>query len=371
MRFLGAPLARRLAGSSAILALTAIASCQDTTSPASEANLALLSTMEGDPLTVLNIRSGAVVERPPSGVGIFGEDARALSARSPTLYYSGAGKLVSFDLAGRAVVWTEQLGSAQQARFAGQSIYANFALALSPDERSLLAADSYNLGSWGVAILDVSSRNAAGFIENLRVRKMFTIQPGGFLPEGGVLALGTRSAKIGDDDSERRRGQFYLLSGTPMTIRDSVKFLTSPDSVAGGVVDMIVDRTGRYAYFTTYSRKLYKYDLGGRTYAGSANVPAYGPLALSPDGSSIYVIDATQSRDVPGSGSMFVADATLSAEQTIDLNAAARDGLPPQLNSIVVGTDGALVYVGNSLSRTGLWSAARFRDCSRYPDANG
>jgi hypothetical protein len=335
------------------VALTCIVSCRGPTSPLSNQQLALLATADGDPLTVLDLRSGAVVERPTSGVGVFGEDARTLSTRSPVLYYSGAGKLVSFDLLGRAVAWTEQLGAAQQSRFAGQSIYANFALALSPDEKSLLVADSYNLGSWGVAALDISSRNATGFIANLRVRKMFTIQPGALLPVGGVLALGTRLATIVNDDSERRRGQFYFLVGAPMTIRDSVKFLTSTDSIAGGVVDMIVDTTGNYAYFTTYSRKLYKYDLGRRAYAGSIDLPAYGPLALSPDGLSIYVIDATQSTDLPGSGFMYVADATLSATQTIDLNAAAREGLPPQLNSIVVGKGSAQIYVGAGTSSRG------------------
>jgi hypothetical protein len=346
MRFLAVPVARMISASSAIVALIGIVSCQGPTRPPSDQQLALVATMDGDPLTVLDIISGAVVERPMSGVGIFGEDARTLSTRSPVLYYSGAGKLVSFDLIGHAVVWTEQLGAARQARFAGQTIYANFALGLSPDENSLLAADSYNLGSSGIAILDVSTRNATGFIENLRVRKMFTIQPGAFLPDGGVIALGTRSLQTGDDDSQRRRGQFYLLAGTPLTIRDSIGFLSSADSLAGGVVDMTVDRTGKYAYFTTYSRKLYKYDLSGRKYAASVNVPAYGPLALSPDGSSIYVIDATQSRDLPASGFMYVADASLSVAQTIDLNVAAREGLPPQLNSVVVGTDGAFVYVG-------------------------
>lgn len=343
--------ARRLAAASTIVALTGIVGCRDATTPQGHPQLALLATADGDPLTVLDVRSGAVIERPTSGVGVFGEDARALSAHSPVLYYSGAGKLVRFDLTTRSIAWTEQLGGGQEARFGGQTIYANFAIAISPDESSLLVADSYNLGSVGVAVLDVSARNAIGFIDNIRIRKMFTIQPGELLPDGGVLALGTRSAQIVDDDAERRRGQFYFLSGTPTVIGDSVKFLTAADSVAGGVADMIVDAAGKYAYFTTFNRKLYKYDLPNRAYAGSINLPAYGPLALSQDGQSIYVIDATQTRDAPGSGFMYVADAALNAAETIDLNAAAREGLPPQLNSVVVG-DG-LVFVGAGTSSRG------------------
>jgi hypothetical protein len=336
----------RLVATTAMAGLTVLASCQDSTSPVSARDLALVGTTEGDPLTVLDTKSGAVLERPPSGVGMFGEDARTLSTHSPTLYYSGAGKLVSFDLTKRAVEWSEQLGAGQEARFGGQTIYANFALALSPDGRSLLLADSYYLGGWGVAVLDAASREARAFLDNLRVRRMITVQPGPLLPDGGVLALGTRAATMGNDDGERRRGQLYLMSGAPITIRDSIKFLSPVDSAAGGVVDIIVDGTGRYAYFTTYTRMLYRYDLLKRRYAGSVSLPAYGPVAISPDGSSVYVIDATQSRDLPGSGLMFAADSALNVAQTIDLNAAAREGLSPHLNSVIVSTDGLIAYVG-------------------------
>jgi DNA-binding beta-propeller fold protein YncE len=335
-----------MVATSALATLSVIASCQDSTNPRVQGQLALLATMEGDPLTVLNVGSGTVIERPPSGLGVFGEDARALSTKSPALYYSGGGKLVKFDLAKHTLMWTEQLGAGQQARFAGQSIYANFALALSPDEKSILIADSYNLGSWGIAILDSGSREATGFLENIRVRRMITVPSGSLLPEGGVLALATRATMVGDGDSERRRGQFYLLSGTPIAIRDSIKFLLPVDSSAGGVFDLAVDGAGRFAYFTTYSRKVYKYDLIDRFYIGSIALPAYGRLAVSPDGTSIYVIDTEQSRDVPGSGFIYVVNAALNAVEAIDLNVAAREGLPPQLNSIAVSSDGLLAYVG-------------------------
>jgi hypothetical protein len=345
--------ALRVATTSGLVALIVIASCQGPTSAPFHGKLALLATMEGDPFTVLNLESGAVVERPPNGLGIFGEDARTIAGKSHRLYCSGAGKLVNFDLAEHTVVWMEQLGGDQQERFEGQSIYGNFALTLTPDEKSLLIADSYNLGSWGIALMEVSSRQAAGFLENIRIRTMLTLPSGSLFPEGGVLALGTRAAKVGDDDSERRRGQFYLLSGTPIAIRDSIKFLLPVDSSAGGVFDLAVDGVGRFAYFTTYSRKLYKYDLIDRVYVGSIALPAYGRLALSPDGNSIYVIDTEQSRDVPGSGFMYVVNAALSVEEPIDLNVAAREGLPPQLNSVAVSTDGLLAYVGTGTASRG------------------
>ena len=301
--------------------------------------------MDADPLIVLDLQSGKVVERPQSQLGILGEEARTLSAAADLLYYSGAGKLVCFDLTTRTIAWTEAIAGNQNPRWAGQTIYANFSLALSPDQKTLLAADSYT-GEWGVAILDLDSRAATGFIPALRVRKMFTISPGEILPNGGVLAFGTTLPKTFGDDSERRRGQFYLLAGSPLAVVDSIKFLTLGDSLAGGVAEMILDRTGRYAYFATFNNRIHKYDLQARTNVRSLQMPTYGPLTVSPDGRFVYMIDGSQSRDTPGSGFMYVADAELSSADAIDLNGAAQDGLPPQLNSVVPSRDGAFLYVG-------------------------
>ncbi|MEO6331636.1 MAG: hypothetical protein ABIV11_04880 [Gemmatimonadaceae bacterium] len=330
-----------------MMAVAVLASCQGPTDPQFDPAFALLTTINSDGLlTVVNLRSGAVVEQPTSDVGVFGEDARAHASSVPTLYYAGAGKLVSFDLIRRAPTWTELLGGSQQARWGEQSIYANFSLALTPDETKLLAADSYYQGILGVAVLNLNSRTATGFVSGLRARKMFTIHPGALLPDGGVLALGTTLPKTFGDDTERRRGKLYLLSGNPLTIQDSIKFLSASDSAAGGVAEMIVDRAGKYAYFTTYNGKLHKFDLTSRAYAGSLTIRVYGPLALSPDGAWVYVIDGTHTRDYPGSGFMYMADAGFAEARAIDLNSAARDGLPPQLNSIAVSSDGSHVYIG-------------------------
>ena len=340
------PPTSRLKKLATILALTALVGCQGSTDVSSERSLALIATMDGDPLTVLDVQSGTIMERAPSELGVLGEEARALSYPGSLLYYSGAGKLVCFDLTTRTIAWTEAIGGNQNPRWAGQTIHANFSLALTPDQRTLLAADSYNQGVWGVATLDLDSRTAIGFIPALRVRKMFTIPPGEILASGGVLALGTTLPKAFDDDGERRRGQFYLLAGSPLAVVDSIKFLVPGDSVAGGVAEMILDRAGRYAYFSTFNNRIHKYDLQSRSYVRSLQMPSYGPLALSPDGRFVYMIDGSQSRDVPGSGFMYVADAGLTGADAIDLNGAAQDGLPPQLNSVVTSRDGAFLYVG-------------------------
>jgi sugar lactone lactonase YvrE len=330
----------------AIVALTTVVGCQGTTEFSPQGSLALIATMDGDPLTVLDVQSGALVERPASELGVLGEDARTLNHPSSLLYYSGGGKLVCFDLTKRAVAWTEAVGGNQDPRWGGQAIYANFALALTPDQQNLLAADSYEQGEPGVAILDVRSRTATGFISALRARMMFAIPPGSTLPDGGVLALGTTLPKTYDDDTERRRGKFYLLSGNPLTVADSIDFLSPADSSAGGVGEMVLDRSGRYAYFTTLNNRVHKYDLQSRQYLKSVQLSAHGPLALSPDGAWLYMIDATQSRDVPGSGFMYVTDQNLTQVDAIDLNGAVQDGLPPQLNSVVTSEDGSLLYIG-------------------------
>ncbi len=336
----------------AILALATLAGCLSPADPTPNGNLALLTTAEGGPLTVLDLQSGTTVERPASGVR---EDVRTLATESRTLYYAGIGRLVDFDLVERRVLWVEPLGGDQQARWAGQAIYANFSLALGGNEKTLLLADSYYQGGVGVAIVDLSSRTAIGFIPRLRARKMFRVPPGALLPEGGVLALGTSEPQPIPtyDDTQRRRGSLYLLSGDPPTIRDSIKFLSSADSSAGGVAEMMLDPAGRYLYFTTFSSYIHKYDLETRTYAGSLKLPVFGPLEISPDGASVYVIDRTQTIDNPGSGFMYVCDSALTAAHEIDLNSASREGLAPQLTALAVSRDGLLVYVGAGTSSRG------------------
>ncbi len=132
-------------GMTAILALAALAGCLSPADPTPNGNLALLTTMEGGPLTVLDLQSGTTVERPASGVR--SGDARTLATESRTLYYAGIGRLVDVDLVERRVLWVEPLGGDQQARWAGQAIYADFSLALTGDENTLLLADSYYQGA--------------------------------------------------------------------------------------------------------------------------------------------------------------------------------------------------------------------------------
>ncbi|MEX1187576.1 MAG: hypothetical protein WEA80_13400 [Gemmatimonadaceae bacterium] len=334
------------------MAAAAVVGCLGPTDPSLEPAFALLTTINSDGLlTIMDLRSGAVVEQPTSGA--LGEDARALASRSPTLYYSWAGKLVSFDLSSREVAWIDKLFGSQDPRWGGQNISAASSIALTPDETTLLAADSYYGGVLGVAVIDVNSRTATGFVSRLRARMMFTIHPGSVLPDGGVLALGTTLPVTYGDDAERRRGQLYLLSGKPLAIQDSIKFLSASDSAAGGVAEMIVDRAGKYAYFTTYNGKLHKFDLTTRAYVGTLRIGVYGPLALSPDGAWVYVIDGTYTRDYPGSGFMYVADAGLTEARAIDLNSASRNGISPQLNSIAVSSGGSRVYIGTGTGPRG------------------
>jgi hypothetical protein len=337
----------------AVAAVAAVAGCRSGTSVDPTQQLALLSTREGDPFSLLDLKSGRVVGQPSSGLGAFGQDARAVSADTSMLVSSGGGKLVGFDLRAERILWTESLGAPGQQRFSGQLIYASIAMALTVDGTQLLAADSHANGTTGVAVLNGTTRDAVGFIDGLRAAKLLTFSVDSLASTSRILALGTRRASTNGLETDRWQGQLFLIGGNPIAIQDSLKFLSAADSIAGGVAEMTLDRAGRYLYYVTYGRKLHKYNLAQRSDVAVLTVPSFGGLALSRDESSIYMIDGSHTQDDPGLGAFYIIDSDLHGIQRLDLAAARRDGLPPILNCVTVSKDGESIYLGAGTASRG------------------
>jgi hypothetical protein len=331
------------------LGLTYVGGCRDAVGPESREPFALVATSTGS--WVLGLESGRLL-----GDSLSSWDRRVLSSDSSLLVWS-YGQLVAFDVTARTVIWVQPGG--RQPSFGGQVVWGQWALALSADRSTLIAADAEYSGRVGLSVLDLTSRTAVGFIHQLRTRYMFTLQPGPVLQTDGFLVLGTRVPKTYDhlEIPERSGGKLFLLAPVtshpdghtygPLGIVDSIKFLSAADSAAGGVATMLLSRDGRHLYFTTYTGRLHRYDLVERKYAATVQVPTFGPLAQSPGGGMIYMIDGFN--DIfhrPGSGFMYAAPGDLSSVEPIDLRAAHDSDVPPKLNTLAVSPDGRTVYVG-------------------------
>src|SRR5947209_8777967 len=94
---------RMLRRQSLVLSTTLVASLalgcgNDATAPNPGGRLALLRSADGDPLTLLDVETGRVVSRPLSGLGAFTEEAFTASNDGSSVVFTGAGKLIGFDM---------------------------------------------------------------------------------------------------------------------------------------------------------------------------------------------------------------------------------------------------------------------------------
>jgi len=341
------PSARTLrAALGALIVLCALGCGGGTTEPFPFGRLAFVRTVEGDPISLIDVETGLVLRRPDSGLGLLGEDAAAYPPAGSQVVFSGGGYLVGFDLQSASIAWREAIGTSSAARFDGQSVYGNFALAFTSDGQQLLVADADSGGVRGIAVLDAMTRDAVGFVGPLLVRTLITRPPTAGATNPGLVALGARFDAGAATDYARLRGKLYLIAGSPLAVTDSIAFLSTADSAAGGVVAMALASDGRSLIFITYLGNLYKYDLVDRQYVASLTLPTFGSLAISERTGSVFVIDRNSNRDYPGTGMMYVVDKDLSSATPIDLSAAAYDRVAPRLNAIATDPESDLVYVG-------------------------
>jgi hypothetical protein len=105
-------------------------------------------------------------------------------------------------------------------------------------------------------------------------------------------------------------------------------------------------RDGRFLFFVTHDRRIHKFDVAARREVASLVLPVAGPFAISPNGESIYLVDGSWTRELPGSGRMVRVLGSLASYDEIDLQDAAYGGTAPALNGVTVSHDGRTVYVG-------------------------
>jgi hypothetical protein len=304
----------------------------------------LLATYSSDSsFAVLDVVSGKVVARPPDGLGIFAQETRAHDSTTETLVSAGGGRLVGFDLRTLSVAWRESLGLLGEGRFSGQRLYPTFAMALAERSQRLFLADGKRNDTVGVSVLDAATQNAVGFVARLRAAHL---QPVRTATDEFILAVGTTAAAQSTFEMDRAQGWFYIVDAAAAQVRDSFPFLPAGDSAAGGVASLVVDKAGRWAYFSTFANNVYRYDLETRQVVASKHFETYGMLAIAADGKSLVLADGTSSRDFPGSGLLYVLDAATLAATPIDVSSAYVNGVAPVMHGVSFALDGTIAFVG-------------------------
>src|SRR5207247_1662029 len=151
--------------------------------------------------------------------------------------------------------------------------------------------------------LGVATRDPVGFIGPLAVGAMAPMPPGPAYPDGAVIVVGSEHAT-----NQPSVDQIFLLDGATLAIRDSVTF----PRYTGWFTQVLAAPDRMHVYAVT-ATELYEYDLVARQVVATGPRLGSGMLAISPDGQRLYLSDAGDFYDFPGSGKIFVYDAALHA----------------------------------------------------------
>jgi hypothetical protein len=325
--------------------------CESPVQPDGGGSRLLLATFSSDSsLTVLDVTSGAVVARPPSGLGIFGQETRAYDSTTQTLVSAGGGRLVGFDCSTMSLAWRETLGLTGEQRFSGQRLYPTFAMALAERTQRLFLADGQRNDTVGVSVLDATTQNAVGFVPRLRAA---FLQPVRTLTDEFILVVGTTAVAQSTFQLDRAQGWFFIIDPVTVQVTDSLAFLPAVDSLAGGIASIVVDGTGRWVYFSTFANNIYRFDLQTRQLVASQHVDTYGTWAIAPDGKSLVLADGASSRDSPGFGLLYVLDAVTLAATPINIASAYVKGVAPAMHGVSLARDGTIAFVGAGTASLG------------------
>lgn len=274
------------------------------------------------------------------------QDALAPSRDTQVLYVSAfdqipSRQLVAIDVSSLRVMWQEAMTTlVLRSQIGSISISGNYALSISPDGGRLLLADAQQDTAIGIAVLDGVSRDPIAFVGPMAVSPggMVVVPPGPGVPNGVVLVAGSRQ------NMTPSTGELFVFDGATLVITDSVTLTTNVNAARGGLSQVAVASDLIHAYVLG-TDSVYKYDLGTRTITATAARLGTGQLGIAPDGRHLYLADAGDGRNQPGSGKVFVYDANLTLLAPIDLSAAAVNGVAPVTHTVVVNPTGDQLYV--------------------------
>ena len=306
----------------------------------------------GQEIIVVSPQAGVVVSR-------FGrvpdfKDGIALFPDSDAVLLSGLDDgadqrvILAIDLAREKILWRESVADiADRSDIGPIAIGGERNVAVSSDGTSLLVASAVQNGVVGVVILDADSRDPIGFIGPLVLgREGATILPSGEVwPSSRLILAGRRSV-----DSPRT-DWLFVLDPTATNIVDSAH-VTTPDGNALNISHMVAAPDGRHVYLAGNSL-VSRFDFVTGTVVATQPSPARGWLTIGARGEKLYMTDAGDGRDFPGTGLLYVYDASLGTLETIDLQHPDFNGAPPVAIKAAESKAGDLLYVLSGTARRG------------------
>lgn len=316
----------------ALLCLLAISACQDANAPGRRGRRVLIGGVEGPALPVVSPDEGSVITRlgPLPRVknpwGVSSDTAELFFVASDSVL-----ELVGIDLRRLKVSTREPVTAIERRSSIGLVRVGGNAVAITPDGHILLGGGmGVDASLEGIVVLDRETHSPIAFLGPLRVIPwgLVPLPPGSAAPAGAILAVGTRDRS--------QPNYVFMIDPETLALRDSF-------TLSKGALRQALPAPDAQHVFVMTSDSIFKYDLVGHEVAARTARLGSGHLAISPDGSRLYLPDRGDGRDFLGSGLLYVYDANLQELSPVDTRAAS--GGRPEMQAAAVSADGHYVYI--------------------------
>jgi DNA-binding beta-propeller fold protein YncE len=350
----------RLVGSNTLLVAAAVLlGCSDSSASLPPGESVFVATFLGNEMPV--VTGGGVSQRigPIPSMGAASSSMGAARSLDSTRLYVLASDgvehfnaLIAVDTRTRRILWSDSVVWTPSRQTNPDAVLFSNAggIAVSPDGKQLIWGRAFRHDTLGVGAVDLATRRAFMFQPLLAAADVAMLPPGLAASAGAVLILAHRTLPDWNGPA-----QVYIADPGTLALVDSVLLtpIAGPDDA---LMQVVPGANGQTAYVLTVSM-LYKLDLVTRTTVAAQAHPFVGThasLAVATDGQRLYLPDAGDELDSPGSGLVYAYGSDLEPLDPFDLRASASvDGAPPTMHGAAVSVDGERLYVATGSAAVG------------------
>ncbi len=272
---------------------------------------------------------------------------------------TGHRRLVRLDLTSRTLDWEVPTTSElRRIDIDGVEFSGSLALSGSRDGNHLFVRAYLrdDFAVTGAAVLDAAT---GAFIRFIRGPQIVSV--GGFrpIPLGSSFSPGGVAALMGD--SKVGAHAIGNLDPSESRIVDSIALPLS-ETFPGDRIQGFVFAPGGGAVYLLGLAGIYRMDLSARTITNRISPPSRGSVSVSPDGTRVLITDGGVWPDFPGSGQVFVFDASLQPLPPIDLGVDPVTGGKTRSAGVAWSDDSRLAYITTGSAEIGpLFAPQRSR----------
>lgn len=328
----------------AMFMVLAVLGCTDGLGPPPRGQVVFVTSGESNELLVVDGSSGRIARRIPLQDPV---ERGSFSSDSSQLYLaeglSTSGPLIALDTRSLQTEWTEQLSSPASPRldrWDGVAVSAFGAIRASRDGARLYVWPAVRADTVGIASLDARTRNLIAFgggplgLEGDGLA-MAPVGPG--MSSDALLAVGRRASH-----TLPLVDIILWLDSSTLAVMDSATVVDVPGGRPCRLLGPALATDGHSLYMMCGSSLgLDKYDIRSHAVVARAQLRTLGYLAVSPDGSAVYLVQRAD--DPAAHATLSVYDSNLDLLATVPLPNIG--GSPAQVVDVSPNPAGTRLFV--------------------------